>query len=267
MKPRILTVDIETMANLVWTWEEYSKGGWRAIDTEERWHPISFGAKWFGEKTKYHALEDYKGYKPQLTIKGDTKIIRKPNLKPLLQEMWNYFDEADIVIGWNSTAFDVKAMRTFMIEAGMKPFSPFLEVDVMLKKRQLTRGVSNKLDSTGEQYGQGRKVSHDGWPLWYACAQGDKKAQKKMKKYCIQDVDLTELNYRFLLPWMKTHPSINVMLDERDACPKCGGKHMNKAMKYTATNSNSYQYYRCQDCGGMSKSRIPEVKVKPTYVN
>ena len=267
MSAKILILDIENMANLLWSWQVYSRGGWSAIDTELPWYPLGVGVKWHGQKGRYIGLEDYKGYKPLIKRYKDGGFrIYPPNLKPILQDVWALLDEADIVIGWNSDSFDIKKLNDKFIELGFKPYTPFASVDVMKKKRQLTAGNSNKLDDTGEQWGIGRKTEHNGWPLWMGCAEGDPEALALMRKYCIQDIALTERAYDYLLPWMKTHPSRAVLDENPQSCPRCGveGKII-RGMKYKATNTNLYQYVHCNACGWRGKNRLAEKTEKPLY--
>ena len=265
MQAKLLTLDIENMANLLWSWQNKNyQSGWRAIAVEQPWYPLGVGLKWYGKKGYYLGLEDYRGYKPLIKRYKDGSFkITPPNLRPMLQDVWNHLDEADVVIGWNSDSFDIKKLNDYFLREGFPPYSPIISVDVMKKKKQVAASDSNKLDDTGEQWNTGRKLEHEGWPLWMACAEGDKKALKKMADYCIQDIKLTEDNYDYMLPWMKTHPAMNVYEGRPEACPKCGADGtMIKGASYRTTSSNMYQYYRCKNCQGMAKSRIPD-KLNP----
>ena len=40
-------------------------------------------------------------------------------------------DEADVMVGWNSAAFDRKHLNREFLQAGMTPPSPSREVDLM----------------------------------------------------------------------------------------------------------------------------------------
>lgn len=271
-QPKFLCFDIETMANLVWSWDVFSRGGWRAVDVEKDWHPYSFGAKWLDvNKTMYFSLDQYRGWQPlRVKYKDGSFLHRQPNLRPLLDDMWKLLDEAQGVITWNGKRFDIKKMNSYFLAMGYPPFSPVQHIDVMKEKTKLTSSNYNSLDGTGEEWGTGRKVSHEGFPLWLGCIDGDKKAQKKMKKYCIQDVELTERNYLHLRPWIANHPAMNVLTNNPEACTKCGGtrvhKHSTTARK--ATSTKTYTYNRCGDCRAMLPSRVPEDSfVKMRYAN
>lgn len=259
---RIVTIDIENFANLMWSWVPYGQN-WSAVDTEYEWHILCFAAKWYGEPTKVYALDDYKGYKPMLKRKGNTLTVRKPDEKKLLQEIWNILDEADIVIGWNSKRFDIKKIQSKLLQYGFKPPRPFIQIDVMQEKKKLTQSNSNKLDATGQEWGLGRKLEHTGWELWMGCAEGDKKAWATMKKYNKIDVDLTEATYDYLKPWMKTHPNLAVG-EERPACTRGCGTNVRKRGPEIRANG-MVQRWSCNVCkGNMYTSLKGKMPLKST---
>lgn len=244
MQPRILVYDIENMGICGWTWGIYEQN---VIHVEHDQHLLCLAYKWLGE-SKVHtiALPDFKLYKKE--PHNDLELAKK---------FWDVLDEADIVIGHNSKSFDDKMVMSMFMRHKIPPPSPFAQVDTKQGAR-VGRFASNKLDDLGETFGIGKKMKHDGFDLWLGCDRGDPKSWKKMLAYNKQDVKLTERLYLELRPYMKNHPAVNVMKQERDACPKCGAKAMYLGMKYRASNTNLYQYARCGECGGTAKNRIPE---------
>lgn len=264
---RILTLDIECMANLLWSWQVRSNNDWSATSVEHEWYPLGVGYKWYDEEeAHYLSLEKYKGYKPSIRRYKDGSLkFTPPNLKPMMKDAWELLNTADVVVGWNSTSFDIKKLNDWFVKLGMSPYMPIMQVDVMREKKKITSSNSNKLDDTSEAWGTGRKQKHEGWDLWIKCCEGDPKALADMESYCKQDVLITEKNYDYLKPWIKTHPKLNVLDERPTECPKgCGGEMM-AGMKYTATSTNKYQYFRCNNCGGVAKARIPEKLDKPLY--
>jgi len=256
MKARIVTFDIENMANLLWSWQVYGgTRGWNAIDVEFPWHIFCFAAKWYKAKTQIFSINDYKGYKPFIVRHEDGSMtVNPPDEYDLMLEMRDILDEADIVVGWNSKRFDVKKVQSKMIALGISPPSPFKQVDVMQEKKKLSQSNSNKLDDTGEEWGTGRKLQHEGWPLWIGCAEGDLKAWSKMKRYCVQDVNLTEKNYLHLRPWMANHPNVNHYSRDIKACSACGKAKSLIYVGWIPAGQRRRRQYRClPELGGCGK--------------
>jgi len=255
MKARIVTFDVENFANLLYSWQTKTYNSrWNAAGVEMPWHILCFAYKWYGEKTQVVSLRQFKGYKPFITRRKDGVFFRFPNDRPVMEVLWKILDEAQVVVGWNSKRFDVKKVNARFIALGMKPPSPFLQIDVMQEKKKITASNSNKLDDTGEEWGTGRKLPHQGWPLWMGCAEGDPKAWSKMERYNIQDVILTEKNYLVIRPWMKNHPNLNVLNNTPRGCPACGKVGTLRVKKYIPAGLRTRVQYYCRlNKGGCGK--------------
>lgn len=266
-KPKIVTLDIETAPITVWSWVTRGKQ-WNAIETIVDWNILSVSIKWLGKKPEFYCLADFKGYKPQYEEKDGCKIFRKPDDKQLALFIRDILDEADIVIGQNSDAFDIKKINSRLMVHGILPPSPYKQIDTLKIKRRVSRSSSNKLDDMGEELGLGRKVKHEGFPLWVGVMKGDKKAIAKMKKYNNQDVILTEKVYLFLRPWDKSHPNLNKYTQTEHSCPVCSSFDLQRrGTEKTSGNINIYQRWCCKSCGKWSRSRIAEKDIiKPSIV-
>ena len=254
MVPKILLYDIETSPIISYNWGIYEQN---AVAIKEDWQILCFAYKWLDDKkTHVVAQPDFKHYKKG--INDDYYVVKR------LHELFN---EADVVIAHNGNQFDQRKAHARMIVHGMEPSNSYEQIDTKLVAKRYAGFTSNKLDDLGELLGVGKKLETGGFKTWLGCLAGDKRAWEKMKKYNKQDVVLLEKVYLRLRGWIKNHPAINVLSERPDSCPKCGLHIMHKVMKYRATSGNLYQYYRCQNCGGMAKSRIPETKSKMHYVN
>jgi hypothetical protein len=267
-----LILDIETLWNVVGSWDTYSKGGWSATHVFMEWFPLGVGLKWYGEEGYYVSLEKYKGYRPPLKLyKNGDVLLRKPNIKPMLKDVWECLDKADEVITWNGKKFDIRKLNDKFVAHGFNKFTPFKHTDIMLIKRSIAASNSYSLDYTGQQWGTARKQEHEGKGLWLKVAQGDLKACQEMEDYCLQDLVVTEKNYDHLLMkgWIENALPMNVLLNLPDVCPTCGAQGtIVKGMKYKATRGNRYQYCRCTNCNSPVKLRIPEESYqKMRYVN
>jgi len=225
---RLLLFDIETSPNLAYIWEKYEQN---ALSIEKEREMLCFAYKWLGQsKIRAHS-------KQEMT---ERQLLRK------LQQL---FDEADIVIGHNSDAFDIKMANAFFIKNGLKPPSPYKTIDTLKIARSKFRFNSNKLTDLGKYLNLGEKIETGGFKLWLNCLKGDKKSWKLMIKYNKMDVELLEKVYLKLSPWAKNTPAVNSGLQ----CPNCGsekiqmrGWNINKVFKS--------RRFQCQNCGRWSSS-------------
>jgi uncharacterized protein YprB with RNaseH-like and TPR domain len=182
---KILLLDIETTPMQVYAW-----GLWdqnisidQIIKTTEM---MCFGARWLGEK------------------KVIFKSVHHDGKQAMLEELHKLMNEADLLVGWNSAAFDHKHINREFLEAGMAPPSPVKDLDLMSITKANFLFPSNKLDYVAQKLGVGAKVKHSGFSLWIRCMEGDDKAWAEMKKYQIQDVNLLVDLYDILSPWFIT---------------------------------------------------------------
>ena len=251
MPPKIGTLDIETAPNLIYAWGIHEQ---EAIRVKRNWYILGFAYKWLNEKkVQSHYICDYKdGLKQQ-----DDKV--------LMQDLWNFLDEADIVIAHYGSGFDIPKIKARLMHHGFPPPSPFKVIDT---KRALDGfGFdSKKLESMGyELKNIGHKSDAGGFATWEGCMEGDKKAFAHMRKYNIQDVVVDEKLYLVIRPWMTNHPNLSSYTLE-DGCPKCGGKH-NHRRGFSPTPNGQKQRLQCQDCGGWwSVGPTEKIKRNPNEV-
>jgi uncharacterized protein YprB with RNaseH-like and TPR domain len=179
---KILLLDIETTPMQVYTWGLWDQniGINQIIKSTEM---LCFGARWLGEK------------------KVTFMSVHHDGKKAMLDQLHKMMDEADLLVGWNSAAFDHKHINREFLENGMVPPSPTKDLDLMSVVKSNFLFPSNKLDYVAQKLEAGAKVKHSGFDLWLGCMNGDEKAWKEMKKYQIQDVNLLVELYDILLPW------------------------------------------------------------------
>lgn len=234
-KTKILLFDIETFANVAYVWGKYEQN---VIDYEKEWYTLCFAYKWLGDKTtKAYSLPDFDLYKKD-----------KSNDKLLIQEMWNLFDKADVVIAHNGQSFDVKMMNARFAFHGLTPPSPYKIIDTKLVAKRYFRFNSNKLDDLGNYFGLGRKIDTGGFDLWLGCLHNDPLSWSKMVKYNKQDVTLLENVYLKLLPWITNHPNRNLYEGTGMCCPNCAGDNMG-SQGFKMSRTGKRQQWRCRDCG------------------
>jgi DNA polymerase elongation subunit (family B)/predicted RNA-binding Zn-ribbon protein involved in translation (DUF1610 family) len=236
MKPKILFCDIETFPNKSYTWGKWEQDVMEFID---QWYILSIGYKWLGGATKVMALPDFKGYKP---YSKDEKLVKF---------IWDLFNEADIIIAQNGDNFDIKKINTRFLIHGLPPPAPYKTIDTLKVARSKFSFNSNKLDDLGRDLGIGRKVEHEGFPLWLKCEKGDLKAWKRMKRYNKQDVDLLAELYEKELPYITNHPNLDAYY-KGIVCPKCGSNDINWR-GIARSKVSIYKRFQCQSCGGWGR--------------
>lgn len=243
-EPKILLYDIESAPNLAYVWGKYEQD---VLAYTREWYMLSFSWKWLGEsKTHVLSLPDFKTYKKD--PENDIELIR---------ELWQLFDEADIIIAHNGNSFDQKKTNARFIFHGFPPPTPYKEIDTKLVAKRYFNFNSNKLDDLGKYFKIGQKLQTGGFELWQGCMRGDKKAWKTMTDYNKMDVILLEKVYEKMKPWMNNHPNIGLMNGELRACPNCGSSHLHRRGT-TYTRTGSYQRLQCQDCGAWSQSGLKD---------
>jgi uncharacterized protein YprB with RNaseH-like and TPR domain len=179
---KTLYLDIETTPIKAYVWGLWDQN----VSIDQIIEPttmLCFGARWGGTKKVIFKSVHHDGY------------------RVMLEELHALMEEADVLVGWNSAAFDHKHINREFLENGIMPPSPVKDLDLMSVVKANFQFPSNKLDYVAQKLGVGAKVKHSGFKLWINCMAGDPKAWVEMKKYQIQDVNLLIDLYDILLPW------------------------------------------------------------------
>lgn len=230
--PEILYIDIETSPNVAHVWGLFKQnvGLNQLLEVTEM---ISFGAKWRGE--------DHIGF---FSLHEDSK-------RGMVEAAHRFLDQADMVVHFNGRTFDVPHLNREFLLAGLKPPSPYKQVDLLAAVKKQFRFASNKLAHVSTQLGLAGKVQHEGHELWIKCMAGDPDAWARMEEYNKQDVQLLEEMHDILLPWLPGYPNVALYDPENDGelrCPGCASSCLQKrGFAYTAVSK--FQQYRCNDCG------------------
>lgn len=252
-KTRVLVYDIETTPLQSYTWGTYQTD---VIKVQQDWYMLSFAYKWLGDKkTKVYGLPDFATFKKDKT--DDSELVKK------LHEL---FDEADIVIAHNGDRFDQKKSQARFLLNDLPPPSPYLQIDTLKVAKKYFKLTSNRLNDLGDYLKVGKKVETGGFDLWLKCMAGDTKAWKLMKKYNKQDVDLLELVYLKLRPWMTNHPNMANIEGRPESCPICGKEGFMWAQGVRYTKTGQYRRFQCKDCGAYSSMRNQEKGERPNFV-
>ena len=230
---KILLLDIETSPNTAHVWGLYNQNvGLNQL--MESSYVMCWAAKWLGEKEVHFSS------------------MMETTHRKMIKKIYKLLDEADAVIHYNGTKFDIPTLNKEFLLLGLTPPSPYKEIDLLRTSRSKFKFPSNKLDYVAQALGLGEKVKHIGHELWIRCMNKDKQAWDMMKKYNIQDVVLLEKVYEKMLSWIRNHPNQNGY-HSGVVCPNCGGSNLIK--RGLSCNTNTvYQRLRCKDCGKWSRS-------------
>jgi DNA polymerase elongation subunit (family B)/rRNA maturation protein Nop10 len=234
---KILLLDIETAPHVGYVWGLWQQNiGLNQL--LESGYVLCWSAKWFGSEELFF----------------DSVHRSKP--KAMLKRIHALLDEADAVIHYNGTKFDIPTLNKEFLLNRMTPPASYRQIDLYQTAKTRFRFASNKLDYIAAQLGVGKKHKHEGFELWVKCMNGDEKAWETMEAYNKQDVGLLEGVYEIFKPWIRNHPNVALYnaFDE-PSCPVCGGDNVVKR-GYSYTAVGKYQRYRCSDCGHWSRDRV-----------
>lgn len=226
--PKILLVDIETAPHLVYTWGIWQQNvGLNQIVVPG--YMLCWAAKWLGSE--------------------EILFGSKQNKKPLLMlgKIHKLLDDADIVIHYNGSKFDIPTLNKEFLENGFSPPSPYKQVDLLRTARSQFRFPSNKLDYLLKTLKIGEKVSTGGFELWLGCLKGEKASWQKMREYNEGDVLEMEKLYQKLLPWIKGHPNRAHYDVLKEQCPHCGSEEF-QSRGYYRGQAYMYKKYQCNKC-------------------
>jgi DNA polymerase elongation subunit (family B) len=243
---KILLLDIETSPNVAHVWGIWQQNVGLSQLLESS-YTMCYSAKWLDDEQVYF------------------DSVQKSEAKSMLEGIHGLLEQADAVVHYNGTKFDMPTLNKEFIIHKMNPPPPIKQIDLLRVVKSQFRFPSNKLDYVAQRLSLGKKKDHEGHILWVKCMNGDKKAWKTMEAYNIQDVILLEKLYKKLLPWIKQPINLNIMKDRNGFnCPTCGKNHLiSKGFSYTTTGA--YQRYQCKACGAFSvdkRSVIPHAKLK-----
>lgn len=224
---KVLLLDIETKPTKVYVWRAYGEQHISPEQVVDNGGIICVGAKWLGEK-ETHLFSDWEhGHETMLM---------------LVHEMMSY---ADAIVTYNGDKFDLPILRGEFILTGLKDIPPSTSIDCIKTVRKFGFFM-NKLQYISQRFKIGEKIKHEGFALWTAVMSGDKAAEKRMAKYCVQDVRLLEKLYLFIRPYIRNHPHMGKV--GAAECGACGSKHVH-SRGTRRTRAFKIQRLQCQDCG------------------
>lgn len=235
-KPRLLFFDIEWSPATAYVWRVYDEN----VSPDQLIDPgglLCWSAVWGDTGEVIFASEWDDGH------------------QQMVEKLYTLFLEADAVVTYNGDKYDIpKAMGEFLL-AGLDPPPPPTSID-LLKAVKKFGYVMNRLAYIGPLLQAGKKIPHEGFRLWSAVLEGNPAAQKRMKKYCIQDTKILIKLYKKIKPYIRNHPHMGTQ--GSNDCGACGSHNVQKR-GYRRTKAFLIQRLQCQDCGSWSDGKRSKV--------
>jgi hypothetical protein len=248
-KPAIWVYDIETspiMAALWSMWQKHTD----VNATMRDWRILTWAGKWFGDdeiiSDSAFTDTDFNGF---MTDINDQRIVAS---------LMDKFDQADAVVAHNGNKFDQKKVQARAIIHGMRPPTPYKQIDTMLIAKGNGAFLSNRLDYLAKQLCGYGKLPTGGMSLWLGCLSGDEESWDTMLKYNIGDVDVLENVWVALAPWDKRTPSfVTHSSVEVHTCTNlaCGSTNVVENGGTVKTGISEFIGYTCEDCGHHMRGR------------
>lgn len=244
-KPRILTLDVETSPHKGYFFGMF-KQNMSPAHIELFPYMLTFACKWLGEDEIYgYSLPDFPTFKKD--IHSDKELIEK---------LWEYFDEADVVICHNAR-FDNGWFTQQCALHNIIPPSPYKLICTFKALKSCTSLPSKSLNYATKYYRTlDEKLGHSGISLWKRCMEGDVDAFYEMLTYNRGDIPTCEELYIKIRPYMKSHPNMALYTNSiKPVCRVCASENMSLIVgKYAMTDVSKFPVYRCNDCGKVQRS-------------
>ena len=239
---RILGIDIETAPHTAYVWRMWDAN----VSTDqvlETGRVMCFASQWFDDP--FSEVEFWSEHH-----QGHRKMVERAH---------ELLTEADAVVHYNGSRFDIPMLNREFVKAGMSPPDPSREIDLIRTVKKRFKFSRNSLDAVLRELGLGAKEKHEGFTLWVKCMRGDPEAWENMKRYNLGDVTEMKKLYDILLPWISTHPNHALYSHpEGPTCPNCGGTKLHRR-GYSYTKTQKYQKYQCQNCGTWTRERYTAI--------
>lgn len=239
MTAKVLVFDVESIPLEAWAWSLWDKNIPLAM-MKAPGRICCFAAKWHGAKRTMWFSEWDDG--------GHEGMVRKAH---------NLFEEADILVGYNSKKYDTPRMKREFVRLGLQPPAPYREVDLYRVAASQFKFQSNRLGYVAQELDlPEQKGGHEGFGLWRKCMEGDARAIAAMRRYNIGDVKVTEALYDRLLPWIPSHPQLALYTDDdTPVCNRCGVADSLQRRGFAVTTLGKFQRWQCQSCSAWSRGK------------
>lgn len=240
---KTLIVDIERVPGRFtadfWDMNSFKNRRINPDDVESWPTTICFAARWYETgKRAFHAVWEEGG------------------ADAMFEAAFDLYDQADLSITYNGIGFDEKHLASGWTERNMGRPSPWRSIDLLKVARQSQGWESKTLDSVCKRLGVPTKNDKYDVETARAAVAGDVKAQRKLKRYNTNDVDILVPVYERLLAYVKGHPHVApVRAEDATMCPRCGSTNVERTGTYSP-GVYHYNAYRCLSCSGPFRTDV-----------
>jgi len=243
--PKILLTDIETCMIEGYFWGLY-KQRLQPNQIKKEWCILSWAAKWLYSS---NIMSD--------VVNVDEVLVRDD--KRIMSSLYSLLNTADIIVAHNLIKFDIRKINSRLLIHGFPPPMPYQMIDTLVQSRKLFAHSSHTQDHLTKLFSVSEKLSTN-YQLWKDCMDGDQDALDRMVTYNRGDIRGLEDIFTIMLPWMKGIPNAGLYMDTTETVcvkPGCGNTELTWEGYYYAS-VNRYRAFRCNKCGGIGRSRVPE---------
>lgn len=185
----------------------------------------------------------------------DTEHVHLQDDGQLISALWEYLNDADIVVAQNAK-FDRGWFNQRCIIHGLNPPSPYKLVDTLQMLKRNFSLPSNSLAAAAQYFNLTRKKSHSGIDMWIKCMNGDAEAFEEMLDYNDGDVVTLEELYKKIQPFSNDLPNMSLYYkDAKPRCVGCGSSDIAPTKYLAHTALSSFETMQCRCCGKYSRTR------------
>lgn len=238
--PKVLFFDIETAPMLGYVWSLWNNNVPLNM-LHSDWYILSFAVSW-ADSEEVHYYDN----RHANDLEDD---------RTLMEILWDYLEEADIVVGHNIRKFDVRRIKARMIQHGIKPFSHVKIYDTMEMSKRNFDFPSHKLEYIAsilcpENEQKSKHSKYAGFDLWKGVMNGDQEAWDEMAEYCPQDVVTNKAIFWKMYCWDNKAPNFEVYTGEEVDMTQW------EDIGFYYTTHGKYKKYRHKDTGMQRRGKI-----------
>jgi len=245
-RPRIILWDIEILLNLPEFMKKVMETYDRATMKATMSTTICFGYMVLGEKRVrcINAWDFYDRWKRD--VNDDYDVVKAAG---------EILRDADGIVTHYGSKFDLPFLNSRLLYHGLPLVPQIPHIDTCLVARKRLYLHRNRLNTIAQFLSLEEKLDNGGWQLWVDVSKRIKSAQRKMERYCKQDVLVLRDVFLKLRPLVSNIPNYNLFTKDpgnSSLCPSCGSGNTIRD-GFALTKTALYQRIRCKECGSVGR--------------